>query len=143
MENQMQNQIKERGITLIALIVTLIILIILTAVTISVVYRTKIIEYAVNGAKDYSKEAIRENEILDKTANLLDSTVQSIKDMNKNEGEGEENPPEEEIDNTITEEDIGKYVSYVAPTSDNIFTSKAEYSGYTTDVDYTPTEGLK
>jgi len=142
MKEKNQNQTKERGITLIALIVTLIILVILAAVAISAVYKTKIIEYAVNGAKDYSEEAIKENEILDKTANLLDSAVESIKDMNKNEGE--ENPEEEEeIDNTITDADIGKYVAYEAQTSDNTFKSKAEYSGYTTDIDYVPTEGLK
>jgi len=125
--------------------VTLIILVILAAVAISAVYKTKIIEYAVNGAKDYSEEAIKENEILDKTANLLDSTIESIKGMNKNEGEGGagENPPEEEIDNTITEEDIGKYVSYVAPTSDNTFEAKAQYSGYDTDQTFRPTAELK
>jgi len=46
--------------------VTLIILVILAAVAISAVYKTKIIEYAVNGAKDYSEEAIKENETLNR-----------------------------------------------------------------------------
>jgi len=133
----MKRNTQEQGITLIALVVTLIILVILAAVTIRAVYETKIVEYAVNGAKDYSEEAIRENEILDKTANLLDETIGGIKDNNKHE-----DPEEEEIDNTITEEDIGKYVAYVVPTSDNTFTSKVEYNGYST-MDYTPTTGLK
>jgi len=65
----------ERGITLIALIITIIILVILAAVSIKAVYDSKIVGYATNAAEDYAKEAGRENEILGETANLLESVI--------------------------------------------------------------------
>lgn len=69
---------EEKGITLVALIVTIIVLVILAAVSIAAVYNTRIINYATNGAKDYSEEAIRENKILKSTESLLDSAVSEI-----------------------------------------------------------------
>ena len=63
---------KERGITLIALIISIIIMIILASITIKIVYDTKMIETAVNGAKEYSEAAIKEQEEMDDLSNFLD-----------------------------------------------------------------------
>lgn len=73
-----QNQRNDKGITLVALIITIIILVILAAVSISAVYNSKIVDYAVNGATGYAGEAIKENEIMSGTESLIDSTVKKI-----------------------------------------------------------------
>lgn len=73
--------LKERGITLIALIITVIVLVILSAVGISAVYKSKIVEYATEGATEYAKESLKENRIMEGTEGLLDSTVQKIGDI--------------------------------------------------------------
>ncbi len=87
---QMQNQRNDAGITLVALIITIIILVILAAVSISAVYNSKIVDYAVNGATDYAGEAVKENEIMSGTESLIDSTVKKIEDIL-----GGKTPPEE------------------------------------------------
>ena len=74
---------KERGITLVALILTVILLVILSAVGISVVYNSRIIEFAINGTMKYGQEGINENKVLEGTGNLLDSVVENIKDIGK------------------------------------------------------------
>ena len=48
-----------RGITLVALIITIIVLIILSAVTIKIVTDMKIIEFAIKGTEDYRKSINR------------------------------------------------------------------------------------
>ena len=122
------NFAEERGITLIALIITIIVLVILAAVSISAVYNSKIINYATNGAVDYATESVKENEILDKTTSLMESAISNIESINAENGgtsgsTGEEpEPPIEEpevgIDfGDMTEEEfinnyVGKYVDY-------------------------------
>lgn len=75
---------QEKGITLVALIITIIVLVILAAVSIAAVYQSNIVNYAVNGAQNYANEAGRENEILESTASIMSSTVSAIQSiMNK------------------------------------------------------------
>ena len=56
MKHKVKPNQQERGITLIALIITIIVLVILAAVSISAVYNSNIINYAVNGAINYASE---------------------------------------------------------------------------------------
>ena len=69
---------KEKGITLVALIITIIILVLLAAIGIGVVYNSKIIEHAINGTQNYAIEGINENEVIEGTENILESAVNSI-----------------------------------------------------------------
>ena len=127
----MKTKLNENGITLIALIITIIVLVILAAVSISAVYNSNIVNYAVNGATNYASEAKRENEILDQTASIIESAVDRISDIaggntgenpGGDEGEEPETPPVEEppvigIDfGSLTEEEkdelVGQYVDY-------------------------------
>ncbi len=78
----MENK-KEKGITLVALILTVILLVILSIVGISVVYNSRIIEYAISGTVKYGQEGINENKILEGTEGLIESVVDNIKDIGK------------------------------------------------------------
>ena len=137
----------KNGITLIALIITIIVLVILAAVSISAVYNSNIINYAVNGAINYASEATRENEILDQTASIMQSAVDKISDIaggstGENPGGDEEEEPEEPIDEPgidfgkLTEEEIdgmiGQYVDYTPVSgtfSDHVGTTYNGYNG--------------
>ena len=62
-----EKSIREAGITLIALIITIIIMIILAAVSVTIITRSNVINYAKNGANEYQ---IREEEELDMFAQV-------------------------------------------------------------------------
>jgi len=79
----MESKKKEKGITLVALILTVILLVILSLVGISVVYNSRIIEYAINGTTKYGQEGINENKVLEGTEDLIESVVDNIKDIGK------------------------------------------------------------
>ncbi len=70
-----QKQKEERGITLIALIITIIILVLLAAISISAVVDSRIVDVATNGAANYAKEQLREEEEFNKTVNVIDEYV--------------------------------------------------------------------
>ena len=69
---------KERGITLIALIITIIILVILAAVSIRAVTNMKVVDYAVNGAENYAKAGKAENKVLEDTTSFIDEAVEKV-----------------------------------------------------------------
>ena len=71
----------EKGITLIALIITVIILVILSAVSIASVYKSRIIEYSINGTANYINKGIDENIIIEKTVSVLDSVIEELEKM--------------------------------------------------------------
>ncbi len=71
----------EKGITLVALVITVIILVILTTVGISMAYKSKIVDYATDASKDYAEKSVTENKIMEGTGELLDSTVKKIGDI--------------------------------------------------------------
>ncbi len=80
MGNKRKARIKEeRGITLMALIITIIVLVILAAITISVAYTSGIIQMGTQGAKDYANSAVKENEILNETTAYVENVVKNIK----------------------------------------------------------------
>ena len=74
---------KERGITLIALIITIIILVILAAVSIRAVTNMKIVDYAINGSQNYVAAGKNENKMLDDTASFLDNAVAKVEAAKK------------------------------------------------------------
>ena len=75
-----QNLTQEKGITFIALIITIIILVILAAVSVRAVYENGILKYAVNGTQRYIEAAVEENEMLDSIVAVLDNTTKKIRD---------------------------------------------------------------
>ena len=99
---------KNKGITLIALIITIIILIILTAVTINNVIGTDLIGFATKAVENYIEAEQREKNILNGILN----------------GNGTE---ETKTLVTLTDDDIGKYVNYKP--NGTSFTVTAEMSG--------------
>ncbi len=74
-----RNLKEERGITLLALIITIIIIVIIAAITINAAYMSGIIQFGVNGAKDYAQAAIEENRIMEETGNYVESVTKKIK----------------------------------------------------------------
>ena len=60
MKNKQESKLKayksEKGITLVALIITIIILVILSAVSIGVIYKSKIVDYAIEGAQNMQQK---------------------------------------------------------------------------------------
>jgi len=63
----------ERGITLIALIITIVVLLILAAVAISSITNDGILSYAQNAAKDYNQAVKNEQEMLQEYMNFLNN----------------------------------------------------------------------
>ena len=73
----------QKGITLIALIITIIILLILAVVTIGSMKESNIITYAQNAADNYKEKAGEENTILDEYVSLIEESIS--KDKSKEE----------------------------------------------------------
>ena len=68
----------EKGITLVALIITIIILVILAAVSIAAVTNMGIVNHAVNGTQNYARAAQEENTAMETAVNKIDATVTNI-----------------------------------------------------------------
>ena len=93
----------EKGITLVALIITIIVLIILAAVTIKSFYDSKFMNTAMNGTINYAKAQGDEVEMMQNISDKLDETVNKIENLNIGGIAGGEtggstgggNPPEE------------------------------------------------
>ena len=99
----------EKGITLIALIITIVVLLILAAVAISSIQNDGILHYAQNAAKDYNQAAKNEQYALDYLESYLagtsDKWVQNGTKVSKTTSEGT---------TTLT---VGDYVNYVSGVS--------------------------
>ena len=99
----------EKGITLIALIITIVVLLILAAVAISSIQNDGILHYAQNAAKDYNQAAKNEQYALDYLESYLagtsDKWVQNGTKVSKTTLEGT---------TTLT---VGDYVNYVSGVS--------------------------
>lgn len=72
---------EEKGITLVALIITIIVLVILVAITISTAYNSGIIKQGTEGAKEYSKASENEKDVLNETTAYVESVVKQIREM--------------------------------------------------------------
>ena len=70
-----------RGITLIALIITIIILVLLAGVSIRTVANYSMVGHAINGTQEYVAKAIEENRILEQTDSTIDSTLASLREI--------------------------------------------------------------
>ena len=96
MKNQFRRKMKnEKGITLIALIITIVILVILAAVSIRAVTNMGIVGQAVNGTQEYAQKAIEENQMMDETLDTIDIGLAKLKEalgetiyLEEFEGEG-------------------------------------------------------
>lgn len=132
METKIKVNKKEKGITLVALIITIIILVILSAVSISAVYKSRIIDYAIEGTQKYATEGLNENKVLEGTESLIESVISNIKEIGEEtSSEIEPTTPPEPIGLTKEElskaEMIGKYVDYKPSGTD--YTVETQYSG--------------
>jgi len=76
----------QKGITLIALIITIIILVILAAVSIRAVYNMGIVGHAINGTQQYAEGAKAENKMFGDIGSLIDNAVSKIKEIQAGEG---------------------------------------------------------
>ena len=123
----------EKGITLVALIITIIILVILAAISINAVYNSRIVNYAINGTMNYAGEGIKENKVLEGTESLIESAVKELEKIRGGETSPTPNPPtppeetglpKEELER---EEMIGRYVDYNPQGTD--YTVDGTYSG--------------
>lgn len=68
----------EKGITLVALIITIIILVILAAVSITAVTQTGLLNTATNGVGNYANAQVEERTAMDSYAHFTESSVQSL-----------------------------------------------------------------
>ena len=73
----------ERGITLIALIITIIILVVLAAVSINAAYNSGIINYSVNGTQNYIVAANAENTAIQNAESIMVSAIDALNESNK------------------------------------------------------------
>ena len=70
----------ERGITLVALIITIIILIILAVVTINALTHDGLADMAIKGAQDYDKAQSDEMNMLNDIDSMVKETLKNIED---------------------------------------------------------------
>jgi len=77
---------KEKGITLIALVITIIILVILAAVSIRAVYNMGIVGHAINGTKQYAERAKEENAMMEQTTQMLEEALLGIRNGESGNG---------------------------------------------------------
>ena len=85
---------QEKGITLVALIITIIVLVILAAVTINAAFNSGIIDTAVNGAVNYADAQKKEQITFDDLDKNIQDIVNKIEDYNI--GGNEPEPPQDE-----------------------------------------------
>ena len=84
MKNYFKNR-QEKGITLIALVITIIILVILAAVSIRAAFNSGIIEYSISGTQKYIEGADNENSLLIGWENYLESALKSLEEEEEEE----------------------------------------------------------
>ena len=80
--NKKKNLKQEKGITLVALIITIIVLVILAAVTINAAFNSGIIDTAVNGAVNYADAQKKEQITFDDLDKNIQDIVKQIEDYN-------------------------------------------------------------
>jgi len=136
---------KEVGITLVALIITIVIMVIIAVISITIVYNSKIVEYAINGTYNYAGEGIKENKVLEGTESLIDSAIDNIKKINAgNISSIEPTSPEptgltkEEL---VKDEMVGKYVDYKSQGTNYIV--EGAYSGTDSNQTFLKNDNMK
>lgn len=71
---------KEKGITLVALIITIIVLIILAAVSVMIILDNNIVEVTANGAERYYEKQGEEKVMIESIGDKVDSIVEVLKE---------------------------------------------------------------
>ena len=107
----------ERGITLVALIITIIILIILAAVTINSLTHDGLADMAIKGAEDYDKAQQNEMNMLNEIDSMVKETIKNIEDGTvkpKPDPDEPTPPPTPDFSETIeiANNNIGSAVDY-------------------------------
>ena len=85
---------KERGITLIALIVTVVITVTVAAVAIINLQQSKMIDYAVKGTEGYTKAQAGEADEMDKLGNKVEGALENIQNGNETNPGGPDTDPD-------------------------------------------------
>ena len=126
----------EKGITLIALIVTIIVLLILAMVSVNLILRENLIKKAQYAADEYDKGAQQEPESLNIFEEEINAIVGGLKDSDDN---GEDNNTPEKNQYGYYENVVYKYeqdgVGYYYLFGNNIVKNKILYSGTTVSSD--------
>lgn len=78
-----------KGITLVALIITIIIMIILAAVSIYAIFESDFIELAINGMEDYEKAQEYEQTVIGNAAHLINKVISGLSGDKDEEEEDE------------------------------------------------------
>ena len=78
MINKAKSKINEKGITLVALIITIIILVLLAGISIKFAIDAHIIRISIEGSEKYSKKMMEENEIFRGTEDFLDEALKKL-----------------------------------------------------------------
>lgn len=133
---------KEKGITLVALIITIIVLIIMVAVSVKIALDTGIINLASEGTENYANVQKTEEEIMKNIDGAAKNVVSNIT-QNGGNGGGTDIPLEKTEITPTTERDIGKYVNYKPNTGTYVKSKLDKYSGVTTNTAFTTEEDLK
>ena len=97
---------KEKGITLVALIITIIILIILAAVTIFAFRDSKLIEVAINGTVNYANAQVEEEYIVGEIVKQLDEAIPKIEQNGGGTPITPEQPEEPKVEGIAVEQII-------------------------------------
>ena len=87
---------KEKGITLVALIITIIVLIILAAVTIKAAFDSNFMGIATKGTENYAEGQVKEEGMIDNTAEYIEETANNIASAGQGGASGEPTNPEEQ-----------------------------------------------
>ena len=124
---EMKKHIQERGITLVALVVTLVILLILAGITIATLFGENGIINKAQKAKEETEKSTK-NEL-----DALNSLEEEMENAINGNGWRQPNPLKPEITNGEITLKIGDYVDYDCTTSNEIYTSAKEKTGYTQD----------
>jgi len=111
-----QNLKTQKGITLVALVITIIVLLILAAVAIGAIQNKGIIKYAQNASEDYEAAEKEEQSVLDSLLGKIKERVPGnvgagTKDEDSSEDGSENNGTGNDGDNTPVSK-LGKYVKY-------------------------------
>ena len=123
---------KERGITLVALVVTIIVLLILAGTTIATIFGENGIIKMAQKAKDETEKAQEETDkqlqnLMNELSNVIENETEKTTEWTQPD------PLKPEITNGEITLKIGDYVDYDCTTSDATYTSTKEKTGHTED----------
>ena len=114
---------EEKGITLVALIITIIVLIILAAVTIKIAFDSNFLKIAAEGAENYAKAQEKEEEIMRNLSDFAEGVTNNVTSGN---GGGTQETPTLPDGWDKDKVDIYEYGEYDVPIPKGFVVSKAD-----------------